>query len=402
VTAGILLPRAILNITTPGLAADARSQAVQIALLTWPSILGTGIILLLTGIYQSQSRFGWPAAVPVIGALVSLVLILSLARRLGIIGLAVANTLGILLQAALLMPLALKRGHYRLTLNWRHPGVAQIFHLLLPLILANVVAKVTPVIDRFFASKMPEGSISHLGYAFRIFSLLSLLISTGISTVIFPRMASDAVTTDLSFLRKTMSTGLRVMWMAIAPAVTIGIALALPLVLVVFRRGQFNITDALIVSALIQIYLLALPPACLGNVTGRGFYALKDTRTVAVLGSIESVAYVFYTSILAKTFGVMGIAFGYVIYFNISLAWQLLILRHKTGKVGSHTVINSFVRTGLAALVGGAVAWGVTWMISNIWLQLGFGSLAGLSVYGISLWLLQYSEFRQVWSSLHA
>jgi putative peptidoglycan lipid II flippase len=325
---------------------------------------------------------------------------LVLARKLGIIGLAIANTMGVLVQAVLLLPLALHPRRYRLVLDWTHPGVRQVLHLLLPLMLANVVAKATPVIDRFFASQLPEGNISHLGYAFRIFSVLCVLTSTGISTVLFPRMATDASNTDLASLRQTMSVGLRVMWLAIAPAMMIGITLAFPFVTVLFRRGQFTVADAVAVASLIQIYLLALPPACLGTVTTRGFYVLKDTRTVAILASIESIVYVFYTALLSRAFGVSGIAFGYVLLFNISLLWQVLIVSHKTGKVGGGTVLNSFLRTGVAALIGGIVAWGGTLLTSNVLLQLVYGAVFGLAAYSAGLWLLQSREVYQVWHAL--
>jgi putative peptidoglycan lipid II flippase len=199
-----------------------------------------------------------------------------------------------------------------------------------------------------------------------------------------------------------MSVGMRVMWLVIAPAMTIGIALALPLVTILFRRGQFSTTDSVAVSGLIQIYLLALPPACLAAITGRGFYALKDTRTIAILGSIESVAYIFYTAVLSRTFGVTGVAAAYVIFFNLSLIWQVLILRHKAGKVGGGTVIHSFVRTGLGALLGGAMAWGATTVTPNIMLQLALGVSCGLAVYGLILAATQRSEIRQIWSLMRA
>lgn len=392
----------ILSSTAPGLSEPVLLQASQIAAISWPSVLATVLIVVLTGIYQSGSRFGWPAVVPVIGALLTLALLLLLATRLGTVGLAIALTVGSLVQMGLLLPLALKSGGYRLSLNWHHPGVQRVLRLLVPLLVVNLVAKSTPLVDRFFASTMPEGSISQLGYAFRIFGVLSLLLSTGIATVIFPRMALNAATWDMAGLRQTMSAGLRVMWLAIAPAMTIGIALALPLIIVVFQRGQFRIDDAVAVAGLIQVYLLALPAACLANVTGRGFFALKDTQTVAVLGSVETVAYVVYAAVLARLFGVLGLAFGYVLFFNISLAWQALVVRHKAGKVGGQRVVSSFLRTGLAALAGGAAAWGVTQLTADSWLQLGLGALLGLSVYGLSLLLLRSPEIEQVWSSLRA
>ena len=392
VALGILFPDAILGLTAPGLPDATHRQAARIALITWPSVLATGLVSLLTGIYQSQSRFGWPAAVPVIGALVNLGLVIALANWLGIIGLALATTLGIVLQVGLLLPLAAKRGRYRLTLNWRHPAVCQVLRLLMPLVLANIVSKSTPVIDRFLASGMPEGSISHLGYGFRIFSVLTMLISTGITTVIFPRMAVNVTTADLSGLRHTMSTGLRFMWLAIAPLMALGISLALALVVGVFQRGQFSAADAVAVAGLLQVYLLALAPACLGNVTGRGFYVLKDTRTLAVWGSIESVAYVLYTVMLARVWGVLGIALGYVVFYNGSLAWQVLILRHKTGSMGGRTVLNSFARTGMAALLGGGTAWVVVQIAPNAWSQLFIGGSLGLVAYAVALLALRSPE----------
>ena len=396
VVLGILFPDAILRLTAPGLSEATHQQAARIAVITWPAVLATGVVSLLTGIYQSQSRFGWPAAVPVIGAVVNLGLVLILANWLGIIGLAIATTVGIVLQVGLLLPLALKKGHYRFMLNWRHPAVWQVLRLLLPLLLASLVSKSTPLLDRFLASGMPAGSISHLGYAFRIFAILVGLISSGIATVIFPRMAANVTGADFPGLRRSMSAGLRVMWLAIAPVMTIGIVLALPMVSAVFQRGKFSAADAVAVARLLQVYLLALASACLGSVTGRGFYVLKDTKTLAVFGSIESVAYVFYTALLAYFWGAVGVALGYVLLYNGSLLWQVIILRHKTGNLGGRTVLSSFTRTGLAALLGGATAWGVVQATSWVWLQFLIGGVSGLLVYGIGLWILQSSEARQL------
>jgi len=394
VALGVMIPDVVLNLIAPGLSNATHHQAAHIAMIIWPSVLATGVVSLMIGIYQSQSRFGWSAAVPVIGAIVNLGLLITLANSLGIIGLAIATTLGIVLQLGLLLPLALKRGRYRLTLNWRHPAVLQVLRLLIPLVLANIVGKITPLIDRYLASGMPEGSISHLGYAFRIFSVMALLFSTGITTVIFPRMAFNVAGSDLSGLRRTMSAGLRFMWLAIAPMIALGIALALPMVTTVFKRGRFSATDAVAVAGLLQVYLLALVSACLGNVTGRGFYVLKDTRTLAVFGSIESVAYVFYTIVLARVWGVVGIAIGYVVLFNGSLAWQALILRHKIGRTGGRMVLSSFVRTGLAAVLGGIVTWRVTTVFANIWIQLILGGTIGLGIYGLTLITLGSPEAR--------
>jgi len=394
---GMAMPGAILRLTAPGLPDLTHNVAVRVALITWPGLLATSIISLLTGIYQSKSRFGWPAAAAVIVAMLNLGLVVILTKVWGIIGLAIATTVGLFFQVSLLLPIALRRGCYRFIINWRHPAVLQVLSLLTPLVIANMIAKSTPLLDRFLASSMPEGSISHLGYAFRLLTIASTLIATGITTVVFTRMAVNAAKENLSELRNTISLSLRFMWLAVAPIIALGVALALPFVSAIFQRGKFEAADTDAVSALLKIYLLSLAGGCMGNITGRTFYVLKDTRTLAVIGSIESIAYVIYTVFLARFYGAVGVALGYVLFFNISLLWQIFVIRYKTGKVGGRTVFNSFIRIGVAALLGGLAAWCATILTANVWAQLICGVLTGFVAYVAALNVLGVNEFKVLW-----
>ena len=395
---GMLFAGSLLRLTTPGLSPNSLRLANQVALITWPTVVITGLASLLTGIYQAKGRFGWPAAVPVIGSLVNLVLVVVLARPLGIIGLAFAASMNILLQAFLLSSILFGGARFHLVIKWDHPGVHQVLSLLWPLMFSGLLIRATPLVDRYLASGLGEGTISHLGYALKILGLLAMLISTGLTTVLFPRMAANMVERDMTHMRNTVSQGLRIMWLAVAPTICLGIVLALPAIKVLFQRGQFNISDAEEVAGLLQIYIVALVGMCLGNITGRGLYALKETRIVALISSFEAIGYVLYTPLLTRLLGASGVALSYVIYVTPGLVWSILLIRHKTGNMGGRTVFNSFLRTGLAALLGGVTAWGVTQFILNVWLQLALGGGAGLLAYGVGLWILRSSEIQQVWN----
>jgi putative peptidoglycan lipid II flippase len=389
---GIIFAKPLLQLTAPGLSPHALEVGVRIAIITWPTIIATGALSLLSSIYQAEKRFNWQAAVPFIGAIVNLVLLLFLARTFGVIGLAIASTCGVVVQVFMLLRIIANRGKYKFALNWQDTGVHQIFKLVAPLIFVAIVTKFTPVIDRYLASGLQEGSISHLNYAFKITAIISVLISTGGATVIFPKMALDASNSDLSALRSTMSFGLRIMWLIIAPVITIGISLSLPVVIILFNRGEFTDADSVAVATLFKIYLIALIAMGLGNVTGKGFYVLKDTKTLAIFGVIETIAYAIYTIFLTKWLGVIGIAIGYVIYFNISLIWQLLILKYKTGGKGVGAIARSFIKTFFAALSGGILAYFVTLCIHNVLLQFVIGGAAGFLSYISILYLLGSQE----------
>lgn len=389
---GIVFAKPLLQWTTPGLSDESLALAATIARITWPMIVANGILSLLTGIYQAEGRFGWPAAVPVLGGLFNLVLVVLLVQSLGILGVAIAAMASMALQAVLLVPIAVGTQRYRPSFDWRHPGVIEILRLLTPLVLSSLLVRWTPIIDRFLASQLPSGTISHLGYAFKIVTLLSLLLATSIATVVFPRMAQNTAAQDSVGLRYTLSTGMRVMWLATAPCLALAIALALPLISAIFQRGAFTREDTAAVGPLFQVYALALVGMCLGNLTGRTFYAMKNTRIIGIAGVIEALAYAVYTPLLANRLGGLGVALGLVIYYDASMVWQVLYLRHKMGSRGGRQIVDSFLRTLVAAVGGGSAAWLAIQLIASPWLQLIGGGIAGSVVYIGSLVLLQSSE----------
>ena len=393
---GILFSRQILIVTNPGLAAETLDVSVRISMVTWPTVMATGAFTLLSSIYQAKRNFAWQAMVPLIGAVVNLALLLLLAPKLGIIGLALATTTGVVIQVFLLWRVFAEKNRYHFRLYWDEDGLRKIIYVTLPLVLVAIVTKFTPLIDRYLASEMHEGAISQLSYAFKILTLVSVLISTGISTVIFPRMAADASNTDMGALGSTMSLGLRIMWAVTAPVIAIGIALALPAITFLFNHGAFSMQDSVAVSDLFKIYLIALGGMSLGAITGKGFYAMKDTKTLAIFGALEAIAYVAYTAYLAGRFGQAGIAIGYVIYFSGSLVWQLIVLRLRLGSAGKLAIFRSFGVTVIAALLAGIVASGVVSQTEIILLQLLLGAFAGLLVYALVLYVLRSAELKML------
>lgn len=400
--AGMLVTPPLIHLTTPGLPQASLQLASRIAVITWPTVVVTGLVSLLTAIYHAQGRFGWPGLVPVVGGVLTLALVAALAAPIGIIGVAIAVLAGLVLQAGMLLPVVLKERRFRPVLGWRDAGVQEVFRLLLPLVVANLFVRSTPIVDRYLASDLAEGAISHLGYASRIVTMISTLLAAGITTVVFPRMAHDRARGDMGALRHTISLGLRFMWLTVAPVVTIGIALALPLVTVVFRRGEFRIDDAQAVAGLLQVYLLALISMCLSNVSGRALYALKDTRTLSLIGVIEAIAYIVYTPLLARRYGTVGIAASFVIYFNTSLLWQLWLVRSRTGSAGGRGVVTSFLRTGLASVCGGVAAYLVIRGSMGAWGALLVGTSVGVLVYAVVLLAVGSVEIRAMWRDLRA
>lgn len=399
--AGCLSAPWLIAWTTPGLAAGTQGLAARLSIIVWPTIVLTSAASLLSGIYQARGRFGWPAAVPVLGAAVTLGLVTGLSPAAGIFGLAWAVSGGLAVQAACLAFAVLASGRYRARIGLRDPMVRQILHLLWPVVLGGILTRWTPVVDRYLASNLAAGAVSHLGYAFRLVTMLAMFVSAGVATVLFPRMALHAGDRDLDGLRETLSVGLRMMWCVVAPLMAVGAALAPAVISVVFERGAFGPADTLAVSGLLQVYLPYLAGATLGNLTSRTFYALRDTRTVAAVGLVEALAYVGYAPLLTGWFGARGVAMSSVVYFSASLAWQLLVLRGRLGGRGGARLSSSILRTGLAASAGACVAWLAIRSLPDPHIRVLVGASSGLCSYAGALWLMRSPELHALFAVVH-
>lgn len=379
---GAVFADPIIGLTAPGLPPAARELAGGLAIVLWPSIVGSGLVVLLTAIWQIDFRFGWPAVVPVIGAVVNLALMVVLGRAMGVSGAAAAWTVSLLLQAVLLAPVVART--WRPSFGLDHPGVRAVFVSLAPLALASVFIRASTLLERYLGSELPSGQLSQLTYASRVVAVLGVLVSAGPAAVLFPRMAEDVSALDFAGLRTRASLGIRSLWLLVAPCVALLIALAEPAVRLVFEHGAFTRADSGAVAALLRIYAPSVVAIGLAAVTGRAIYALKAVRLLAAIGALEGLLYVGYTTVLAHRLGVGGIALGYTVYFLGSITWQLIYLRQALAARGRHA-LRSFVLTAVLAGAAGIASWLASRPFDEPVVALAAGGAVGLAFYAIGV-----------------
>jgi putative peptidoglycan lipid II flippase len=377
---GVLLADPLISLTAPGLPIAGRDLARVLATILWPSIVGSGLIVLLTALWQLDSRFGWSAAVPFLGAIANLALLALLAPLVGPSAAAIGWTASALVQAALLVPVL--RTTWRPWLPLRHAAVRTFLVALAPLILANVFIRASTVVERYLASELPTGELSQVTYASRIVLTLAVLLSAGPMAVIFPRMARDTAAGGAALLRTTVSEGLESLWYVVAPIVALLIALAEPGVRLVFEHGAFTHADSEAVSSLVRLYSPSLVAGALGAITGRALYALRATRVLAAVGTVEGAAYVVYTVVLAHSLGASGIAIGFSIYYMGSLAWQLVYLRRALRASGV-AFARRLATTTAVAILAGLGAWSASRFAEEPFIATLFGGLVGLGIYAL-------------------
>jgi peptidoglycan biosynthesis protein MviN/MurJ (putative lipid II flippase) len=244
------------------------------------------------------------------------------------------------------------KGYYQNACDLRHPGLGEMVRLQWPLIASGVFSRCTQLVDRHAASSLITGSIARLNYATLLTGVASNLVFGSLATVFFPKIADQAGAGDLSSVRASLRQGIIWTWALAAPSLTVGWVLAEPLIHVLFVRGRFSEADGAAVSHFFRIYLIGMVGGAIGNVTGRVFYALKDTRTPSVMGVFEGLAYVVYTPILAKHWGPTGIVWASVIFLNGSVLWQIALHEYRFRAYSGVAIVKPLAIIG--AVAGGA------------------------------------------------
>jgi putative peptidoglycan lipid II flippase len=162
-----IFSRGIINLTAPGfgeMKSVLSSQMLTIMMFSVPFI---GISSFTSGVQNVRGKYFSPATATAIGSIGNLVILLSLHSHMGPMALAWGNLGAAILQACVTAVPVISHGWKRL-LPLSDPRVKEIFKLISPFILFGLITSSRLIFERFFASGLPDGQLSYLGYANKI------------------------------------------------------------------------------------------------------------------------------------------------------------------------------------------------------------------------------------------
>ncbi len=255
----------------------------------------------------------------------------------------------------------------------RHPLMRSFLCMALPLMLGQSVVMLNEQFLRVFGSMAGDGAVSLLSYARRISQVPVGMVGQALAVASYPFLASLAAKKDFTTFNNTLRSSMSTSISLLLPLSAWMIAAATPCMGFVFEGGSFSHADTLHSAPLLQMMLLAVPLWGVQMVLGRAFYALGDTLTPAVAGTIITLLSlpIFYYSLSYGAFGIAGVSLiGVVAYIIVIMSiWKK--------------------RQGSEAFVG---------LGKNICYILIFSSIGGLLAWQSSEYLLQMSvSWPSVW-----
>ncbi len=262
---------------------------VTLARITFPYLFLICLAALLSGVLNGLDRFAAAAAAPVVFNGVSIAAMLLLTPYVPTVGhsLAWGVTVSGVLQLALLAwavrraGMALRIPRPRLT-----PRVRVLMRRMGPGLLGAGVTQLNLAVDIVVVTWLPPGSASLLYYADRVNQLPLGVIGTAVGTALLPLLSRQARSGDTAGAVVTLNRALEISLVLTLPAaLALGVA-GEPIMLVLFGRGAFDATSALLSAQALAAYAFGLPAFVVLKVLVPAFFAHGDTATPVRVGLV--------------------------------------------------------------------------------------------------------------------
>ncbi len=406
----LLVPRIIDLYTVTNHRADVhQQQQVAVFLLRWfvPQLACYGLIALFTALLNARNKFAAPMFVPIANNLVVIGVLVWFhalvphptlasidANHRGLVLLGIGTTLGVAVQAALLIPSLLRADlHVRFLWNPAHQAMRTITGLAgwtFGWVLANQVALVI-ILALADGARVP-GAVSAYTYAYTFFQLPFGIVAVSVMSAVTPSLAARWAQRDIVAFRHRMAFGLRGMLAIIIPSAVGMLILAHPLIDLVLAHGAATTADTESTGAALAMFSLGLPGFCTFLYMVRVFQAMQDTRTAFRLYLVENALNVVFAVLLVGPLGVRGLALSLSIAYSVAALLALSVVRGRVGGLGGDdltTPVKRVVGASAVMAVATVLALNISaapsgfGLLARVVLAVVVGSLAYVATAGI-------------------
>jgi putative peptidoglycan lipid II flippase len=398
-------PQVVRYGLAPGFSENPALFTLTVSLLRIQLIAAVlfGLGGLIVGILNAHQVFLIPALTPALYQLGIIFGAVVLAPRMGIYGLAWGVVLGAAAYLLVQIPALLRqRVAYSLTVGLENPDVRRVIWLMAPRLFGVAVVQLNFWVNTNLASRMQEGSVTSLGYAFSLMMMAQAAIAQSVAIAAMPTFSTQHALGKLDDLRASLAASLRGVILLAFPASVGLILLREPLISLLYQRDAFDEQDVQLVAWALLWFAAGLVGHSVMEVLARAFYAQQDTRTPVLIGTIAmglNVLFSFLFSGLFRHIGWMphgGLALANSLATAVEAIGLFIFLRRRLHGLHDNQIGRGLGVAALASLGMGICLW--YWVQASGSLPRGIAALGGVVLgailYGFAIALMKVPELQ--------
>ncbi|MBG0774971.1 MAG: murein biosynthesis integral membrane protein MurJ [Desulfovibrionaceae bacterium] len=308
--AAMFLAPELARVAAPGFGPEATARLAHFLRIILPAQVFFLLGSCYTALLYMRRQFTVPALTPLVynGCIIGCGLLMI---RSGMEGFC----WGVLAGSALgnfLMPVLAARGgdEYRVRYapRLRHPGLKRFVLLALPLMIGQSVVVLDEQLLRVFGSLAEHGAVSWLNYARRVMLVPVGVVAQAAGVASYPFLARLAARGETGEFDRTVNAALVNTTALLVPMAAWMVTAAEPVIRLIFEQGRFAGADTGRTALALRIMLAAVFCWGVHQLVARAFYAVKDTLTPAVVGTLATLACLPLYWGLVRWLGAMGVA----------------------------------------------------------------------------------------------
>ena len=324
--AGMALAEPLTQLIAPGYDGTTAQLCVSLLRMLFPTMLFTAVAFSFVGILQSLDEFNIPAALSVASNGVLILYYIFFNDKFGIYGLTIAFLIGWAMQAIMQIPSLHKKGyHYKPDFHFKDEGLKKIGKLMLPVMVSTWIQPINFMVNTRFASQLANGSVTNgelgvsaLEYANNLYTIIVGVFVLAIANMVFPKFSR--MTEDKKEFGLAVRGTLKAMIFLLIP-MTVGLmALAEPVVTLIYKRGEFDLLATELTSAALFFFALGMVGYGVQNILSRAFYANQDGKTPFYSGLVSIIINAVLCWLLLKPMGIGGLALAAAVSSTASAA----------------------------------------------------------------------------------
>ncbi len=390
----------IVRIIAPGFNPTGQAEVIFLTRLMLPGQFFFCLGVVMIAVQNARARFLVPALA---GVLYNLSIILGgwlLSPKIGITGFAVGLVAGMFLGYFVLQFGGVWKigAHFRPSFDFGHPGFLLFLKLAIPVMLALSTVAMDEWLLRYFASFLGAASITWLVFAKTLMRVPLAVVGQAVGTGSYPFLARMYSEGKLAEFNRTINHGTRGLIFTLVPISTLTIALHEPVVHFVFSHTKMRVSDIHATAACLAFFCIGMFAWGAQNLLSRGFYAIHDTLTPAVVGTAMTVLSLPVYWLFSRRWQHDGLAMASsfcVITYTFAI---FFLLARRTKNAAAPGLIRFFAKVLAVCAVSGLVCQRLAqWLQARMIWQSSIGALELIvlvCVVGLFLMVLLARIFR--------
>ncbi|MEU6805921.1 lipid II flippase MurJ [Streptomyces neyagawaensis] len=229
------------------------------------------------------------------------------------------------------------------------------FTLIATVLLFALCRQSQVLIERFLASTLPAGAISHLNYAQKV-AQIPMTFSLMLCTVTLPVVAQAMAEGDTERARNRVEKDLALVSCVVLLGAAAIVACAPQIIELLFQRGAFTGEDTAATAAVMRVYALGLLGHALVSALVRSYFSAGRPTwypLAAMAAGLVSTSWIGAATV--GSWGVLGIAAANAVGITVSALLLLHGMRGRAVPIRTRQVVAEMSRPVRAAVAAGAV-----------------------------------------------